>query len=171
LYRRSLAITEKALGPEHPDVAHSLGNLAGLAFDQSNWAQAAYYWRRSTGVIKRRTERGLSGATEGSSKGEVQRLSWQFFGLVKMTHRLAAAGPTAALAAEMFETAQWAQGSEAAASLAQMAARSAKGSSELSVVVRERQGLASEWQTKDKLLIQAKSRASAAQRRRGEGAR
>ena len=57
----------------------------------------------------------------------------------------------------MFETAQWAQGSEAAASLAQMAARSAKGSPQLAGLVRERQDLVSEWQAKDKLLIAAKS--------------
>ncbi len=30
LYQRSMAIREKALGPEHPDVAQSLNNLAGL---------------------------------------------------------------------------------------------------------------------------------------------
>src|SRR5262249_15787176 len=47
--------------------------------------------------------------------------------------------------------------SEAAASLAQMAARSAKGSPELSLLVRELQDLVSEWQAKDKRLIAAKS--------------
>ena len=30
LFKRSLAIQEKALGPDHPDVATSLNNLAGL---------------------------------------------------------------------------------------------------------------------------------------------
>ncbi|OIP63615.1 MAG: hypothetical protein AUK30_08190 [Nitrospirae bacterium CG2_30_70_394] len=30
LYRRSLAISERALGPDHPDVATSLENLAAL---------------------------------------------------------------------------------------------------------------------------------------------
>ena len=30
LYRRSLAILERALGPDHPDVATSLENLAAL---------------------------------------------------------------------------------------------------------------------------------------------
>ncbi len=30
LYQRSLAIREKALGPEHPDVAQSLENYAAL---------------------------------------------------------------------------------------------------------------------------------------------
>src|SRR5262245_12867347 len=38
-----------------------------------------------------------------------------------------------------------------------MAARSAKGSPELSVLVRERQDLVGEWQAKDKQLIAAKS--------------
>jgi len=57
----------------------------------------------------------------------------------------------------MFEIAQWALGSEAAASLAQMAARSAKGSPELAGLIRERQDLVGEWQAKDKLLISAKS--------------
>ena len=130
LFRRSLAISETALGREHPDVAQSLNNLALLALARSDWARAADYWRRSTGIIERRAERGLAGAAEGSSKGEAQRLGWHFAGLVKMTHRLAAEGRApGAPAAEMFETAQWALASEAAASLAQMAARSAAGSS------------------------------------------
>ena len=30
LYKRSLAINEKALGPEHPDIATSLENYAGM---------------------------------------------------------------------------------------------------------------------------------------------
>lgn len=30
LYERSLAIREKALGPEHPDVAKALNNMANL---------------------------------------------------------------------------------------------------------------------------------------------
>ncbi len=30
LHRRALAIREKALGPDHPDVAASLNNLASL---------------------------------------------------------------------------------------------------------------------------------------------
>ena len=34
LYERSLALLEKALGPDHPDVAASLNNLAGLLNSQ-----------------------------------------------------------------------------------------------------------------------------------------
>jgi hypothetical protein len=48
----------------------------------------------------------------------------------------------------MFETAQWVQGSEAAASLAQMAARSARGLPELAQLVRERQDLVGEGRSK-----------------------
>ena len=159
LYRRSLAIREKALGPEHPSVRISLSGLAWLAVAQNDWGPAANYWRLSTGVIQRRAQRGLAGTAEGSSQGEAQLLSGQFAGLVRMTHRLAKQGhiELATEARAMFETAQWAQGSEAAASLAQMAARSAKGSPELGLLVRERQDLVSEWQAKDKQLIAAKS--------------
>jgi CHAT domain-containing protein/tetratricopeptide (TPR) repeat protein len=157
LYLRSLDIREKALGPEHPDVGVTLNNLAWLAYNQSDWWRVARFWRRSTGVIKRRTERGLSGAAEVHTKEEAQRLSWQFAGLVKTTHRLAQGRvEQEAQVWAMFETAQWALSSEAASSLAQMAARSTKGSPELGLLVRERQDLVSEWQAKDKLLIAAK---------------
>ena len=158
MYKRSLAIWEEALGPDHPSVGTSLNNLALLAFAQSDWAGAADNWRRSTSVIQRRAERGLV-AGRGEGQGEAQRTAWRFWGLVKTSYRLTAQGivPSAMLMAQMFETAQWAQVSEAAASLSQMAARSARGSPHLAGVVRERQDLVSEWQTKDKLLIAAKS--------------
>jgi CHAT domain-containing protein len=133
---RRLAIREKAQGPDHRDVGETLSNLAGLYLAQGRLAEAA----------------------EGSSKGEARQLRSHFVGLVKMTHRLAAEGRSPrSSAADMFETAQWAQASDAAASLAQMAARSATGSPELAGIVRERQDLVSEWQLNDKLLIAAKS--------------
>jgi tetratricopeptide (TPR) repeat protein len=166
LYKCSLAIREKTLGPEHPYVGITLNNLAELAMVQSDWARAGDYWWRSTGVIKRRAERGLAGGRGEASGGEAQRLRSEFWGLVKVSHRLAGQSPAAAPAAEMFETAQWAQGSEAAASLAQMAARSAKGSPQLAGLVRERQDLVGEWQDKDKQLIANKSEPPA--RRKGE---
>ena len=154
LYERSLAIYEKALGPEHLTVGSALDSLARLHFDQSDWMRAADYWRRSTGVIKRRAERGLATTQAERSGGEAQRLASQFWGLVKAAYRLAAQRPGAA--AEMFETAQWVQGSEVAASLALMAARSATGLPQLAGLVRERQDLVSEWETKDKRLIAIK---------------
>jgi CHAT domain-containing protein/tetratricopeptide (TPR) repeat protein len=159
IYKRSLAIREKALGPEHPAIALSLNNLAGLSLAQRNWAQAAAYWRRATKVIERRAERGLAGSEGGSVKGEAVRLDWLFSGLIKMTDRLVPQGhpDRARQGGEMFEKAQWAQASEAASSLSQMAARSAKGDDSLAGLVRERQDLVAEWQVKDKQLIAAKS--------------
>src|SRR5205823_8048906 len=59
------------------------------------------------------------------------------------------------LAAAMFEIAQWALSSKAADSVAQMAARQAKGDGALAGMVRERQDLAGEWQVRDKLLVAA----------------
>jgi CHAT domain-containing protein len=49
----------------------------------------------------------------------------------------------------MFQTAQWAQSSEVAQSLQQMAARGTKGDPRLAAVVRERQDLVAEWQQLD----------------------
>jgi CHAT domain-containing protein/tetratricopeptide (TPR) repeat protein len=159
LYKRALAIAERATGPDHPDVANSLDHLAGLAIEQRNWVQAAAYWQRATQVIERRVERGLTGSEGGSVKGEAVQNSRYFSGLVKIMDRLAPQGRAdrARLGREMFETAQWVQASDAATSLTQMAARSAKGDTALAALVRERQDLTGEWQARDKQLIAAKS--------------
>jgi hypothetical protein len=162
-YKRGLTIGEKAIndkvwGPDEPFVATALSNLAALALAQSDWTLAADYWRRSTGILKRRVERGLvEGRGEGTG-GDSQRRRWVFRGLIKASYRAEGRRRSRQLSAEMFETAQWAHSSEAAASLAQMAARSAGGSPELAGLVRERQDLLGEWQVKDKLLTAAKSR-------------
>ena len=163
LLKRSLGIREKALGLEHPDVSLSLNSLAELAYVQSGWLMAADYWRRSTGITRRRAERGLAEGRGSAFGEEARRQASQFQRLVKATHRIAAHGlaPGATLAAEMFETAQWAQGSQTAASLVQMAARSAKGSPQLAGLVRERQDLVGEWQATDKRLVAAKGEAPA----------
>jgi tetratricopeptide (TPR) repeat protein len=131
LYKRALIITEKAQGPDHPDVGNRLNNLAMLYFVQRDWPRAADYWRRSTALLQRRAERGTADvgkAITGKSKSEGERRSFRFGMLIKTAHRLAAQdhGAEATLAREMFETGQWAQSSEAAGSLAQMAARGAK---------------------------------------------
>src|SRR5256712_11563527 len=47
LVQRALAIQEKILGPEHPDVAASLDNLAGLYRDQGKYAEAELLYRRA----------------------------------------------------------------------------------------------------------------------------
>ena len=59
LHRRALAMREKALGPEHPDVAQSLNNLANAAMRRASmprpsrcfggrWPSERRRWARST---------------------------------------------------------------------------------------------------------------------------
>ena len=47
LYKRALAIREKALGPDHPDVAQSLNNLADLYTAQGRYADAEPLYKRA----------------------------------------------------------------------------------------------------------------------------
>jgi hypothetical protein len=47
LMKRALAIDEAAFGPDHPDVATRLNNLAGLLQATSRLAEAEPLWRRA----------------------------------------------------------------------------------------------------------------------------
>src|SRR5271157_4022238 len=50
LYRRALAIDEKALGPEHPAVATNLNNLAALLHTKGDYAGAEPLHRRALAI-------------------------------------------------------------------------------------------------------------------------
>ena len=50
LYERSLAIREKALGADHPDVSASLNNLAELYRAKGRYADAEPLYRRSLAI-------------------------------------------------------------------------------------------------------------------------
>jgi tetratricopeptide (TPR) repeat protein len=128
LHRRALDARQRLLGPEHEDTLVSLNNLAALHLAQRHWREAAQFWRRSTAALIERTQRGASDVGQpisGKQKSDAERESSQFRGLVKAEYRSAAEGktPDAGLSREMFQIAQWALGSEAAQSLAQMASR------------------------------------------------
>jgi tetratricopeptide (TPR) repeat protein len=49
LAQRVLAIVEKALGPDHPDVAALLDNLAGLYHQKGDYARAEPLYQRALG--------------------------------------------------------------------------------------------------------------------------
>ena len=53
LYKRALAIREKALGPEHPVVASSLFNLAGLYKAQGRYAEAEPLYKRALAIFEK----------------------------------------------------------------------------------------------------------------------
>ena len=173
LYRRTVSIFESALGPDHPDVGVILNNLAVFHFAQQDWGKSVTYLRRGTGITVGRARGGtdaIGRAPTGKAVSEAARDNLAFSVLVKAAHRLAGAGKVDAseLAGEMFRTAQWGLDTEASASLAQMAARQAKGDNALARFVRERQDLIGEWQARDKLLIAARAEAPARRNARTE---
>jgi CHAT domain-containing protein len=162
LYERTLAIKRKALGPDHPEVSTALTDLALLHWQQGRLQQAVEEWRQSAAVVIRRTKRGTEASAPpltGKGQSEAQRAAYQLAGFIKLARRLAEAEPAqaAALGREMFKIAQWAQSSEAAKSLSQMAVRQAKGEGALALMVRERQDLLAEWQAKDQTLVAARA--------------
>ena len=166
LYKRALANIEKSYGADHPLTGAVLDNLAGLSFADGDWAGAVARWQQSTGIVIQRFKRSAESAASSVSAdatNETSGLSGRFRNLVKAADRLAKAKPAMrqTLSRDMFQIAQWAQGSSAAQSLAQMAARSASRSTALAQLVRERQDLTAEWELKDKLLIAARSQAPA----------
>jgi tetratricopeptide (TPR) repeat protein len=53
LLHRSLALREKALGPDHPDVAPGLNNLAALYYAQGQYAKAEPLYQRSLAIYEK----------------------------------------------------------------------------------------------------------------------
>jgi tetratricopeptide (TPR) repeat protein len=53
LYKRALAILEKALGPDHPDVATALNNLANLYPARGRYTDAEPLLRRALGIYEK----------------------------------------------------------------------------------------------------------------------
>jgi len=53
LYRRALAIMEKALGPEHPSVAAPLKGLADIDLARGDYTRAEPLYQRSLIILER----------------------------------------------------------------------------------------------------------------------
>jgi len=53
LYRRALAIKSTLLGPDHPDVAVTLNNLAILSKSQADYRKADHAYRRALAILKK----------------------------------------------------------------------------------------------------------------------
>ena len=161
LFQRAIVVANRALGPEHSDSASYLSNLGALHAAKGEWSRAADLLRRGTSVEVarvRRTAGALGRPPTGALAVEAARPGEKLTLLVKTLARITPdSRDSGATAEEMFLAAQRARLSEAAASLSQMAARHAKGNPDLEHIVRERQDLASEWQSRDKLLLSAVS--------------
>ncbi len=164
---RAWGISEKVFERDHPFQARIGGALASIYFAKGDYSLAVNLAKRAAGVLVRRTKstgeaigRGVAARVQNESAS----LSRGSRSLVLAAHRLAEIEPARAeeIEQEMFLTAQNATGTEAAASLAQMAARQAAGDSALARLVRERQDLVTEWRSRDGQLTEAIGKASAA---------
>ena len=161
-FDRAIATAEVALGADHPDTGNYLSNLGALRAAQSNWVAAASLLERGAGIAtawSKRTAGGLGRPQTGAAAVEAARPNERLALLVKVLSRVDAQSGIEPneIAARKFAAAQRARGSAAAISLSQMAARLAKGDSALALIVRERQDLASQWLSRDRLLTAALS--------------
>jgi CHAT domain-containing protein/tetratricopeptide (TPR) repeat protein len=156
--RRSLLLVEKAYGPDSMHYGHTLVNYGRAHFLTEHWANAASSLARGMEIILRGAKGradAVGGALTGKTTAYESRLSSAISRLIKAAYRIAAADPSKSpdLMRAMFKAAQSMQESEAAASLALMSARLAKGDSSLAQLIRERQDLVDEWQARDKRLV------------------
>ena len=53
LYKEALAIRKKVFGDEHPSVAESLNNLAGLLYSQGKINEAIPYFKETITIFKK----------------------------------------------------------------------------------------------------------------------
>lgn len=149
LLETALAMRKRWLPADHPEIALAYAEISSFHVRRADWRQAVANQRASAGIYVGRAAR------QGMGRGNATRTdiadnSFAFVKLVKVEYR---AEPRDI--EQAFINAQHAIGSSAAASLAQMASRSAKGDPRLSALVRTRQDLVSEWQALDKKLVGA----------------
>ncbi len=92
LFEKALAIAEKALGPEHPDVATGLNNLAELYRAQGRYTEAEPLYKRSLAI----KEKAL-----GPEHPHVATTLENYAALLRETARADEAGKMAARAREI----------------------------------------------------------------------
>lgn len=170
LYEQSLAIKSRAYGATHPTVVTALSNLANFYFERRQWARAVSYYKKSTEIITRRTRTSALATGKpltGNKKSEAARSSWEFSLYVKAAYHSTQGQPDKleAIQDRMFQIAQRGAASQAAASLAQMAARQGAGNGPLATLVRTRQDLVFEWQKVDSWRAAAVTRPAARRNR------
>jgi CHAT domain-containing protein len=156
LMRRALAILEKSFGPEHPDVALGLNNLAELRAELGDWAEATQLHRRAKPI--------MTAAVVRQQEAELVRsaLATNALGLRASARAVYRAGPDGPAAREeAFELAQWALQTGAADAVSQLSVRFTKGAGPLATLVRERQDLVAHRQVATRRLDMAAGRADA----------
>jgi CHAT domain-containing protein len=157
LYQRGLTVREQ-LGPDHPSLAESLGDLASLYLATGRVPQAYDLAGRAGAILRRRIERVRSqrGAT---AEAEARSGDAAFTELARIGYRLAEQEPArvSALRDEGFRMAQASGAATASTAIAQMAVRLGAGDGELAKLVRESQDLGLRWRAADARLGEALS--------------
>jgi CHAT domain-containing protein len=156
VYQRALAIREKALGPDHPQVVKTLRDLAlneslrgndSLALELSRKAVHASFVR----AMNEPPSAGESGQTLGYVEDR-RHYGLHLDYLHSAPESETEPKPTR-VAREAFETVQLALHSSAGAAVQQMAARFARGGGTLATLVSEGQDLLASRDSKDKALV------------------
>jgi tetratricopeptide (TPR) repeat protein len=95
--QQTLALCEREVGPDHPDVANVLNTLAGTYEDQGNYAEAEWLYQRSVAIMA-----ALTGSLEIETL-RVQSLCG-LAGLYRVQGRYGEAEPLFRRALAIFET-------------------------------------------------------------------
>jgi CHAT domain-containing protein len=151
LLERETAVFENTYGKDHPWVASTLSRRAFVTSSLGDLSAAAELLQRAIGITvgqQRRDIESLGRPLTISGQTGSGGLRSVFPAYIQVSALLDRKPGTRADAGKMLEMAQWSTASAAAASIAKMAARTAKGSSELAGLVRERQDLVAEWTEK-----------------------
>jgi tetratricopeptide (TPR) repeat protein/CHAT domain-containing protein len=153
-FRRAVAVFEKTFGRDHPATAEVLEFVSKLRSDLQDPQGAYDLIARVTTIHIHRAQRRTVELRSSEETGGDRK---SFIAHIEAASRLGGSAPhrLPALTRETYAIAQWVQRSDAAAALARMAARFAKGSSALARRVRQRQDLAGQHQALDRSLIAA----------------
>jgi CHAT domain-containing protein len=130
--------------------------LAALESKQGNWLKAWQLSKRAAAGLIARSRRQSTGTITGQrNRNDIASLQHVLWMMVRNGARLAGQDMSRAqeLASESFEAVQWANRSQAAAAVAQTAARFAKGDDQLADLVRRRQDLVGRFMALEGQLV------------------
>jgi CHAT domain-containing protein len=172
--QRALALLEKALGRNHPDVAASPNNLAELYRSQGRYADAEPLYQRALAIKEKALGRDdPTVATALNNLAELYRSQGRYADALPIIRRTLSQGTaektvafpvlfasqahnlisaTQALA-DSYKVVQRASASAAASAVSKLAARFAAGSGELAQLVRKDQDLTAKAEALDKTVI------------------
>lgn len=163
LFKSLPAMWEKEV-PEAPiTVAIFQKQLAEFYWMQGRYPEALEHARKSIAFYKEAAMQ--SAGVRSTVGGRQQRKNRpKFFDFIRLTSDAATQNPAmkGELLPEAFETAQFAQASDAAQAVAGMAARFARGDDALARIVRERQDALEQWQRLDAAFEQSMIRMAGA---------